>query len=68
MKKTFLLIAATLIAVLSLSVFADETSAPVPIHRTTAKHRVVRPARKPAAVRPRPAAVPAAKAAASGAK
>jgi hypothetical protein len=51
MKKLILPVFAALTLTLSLSVLADETSSPVPIHRTTAKHRVVKPARKPAAAK-----------------
>ncbi|BEV72194.1 MULTISPECIES: hypothetical protein [unclassified Paludibacterium] len=54
MKKRHVLTATIMLAALSLSVMADETSAPVPIHRTTAKHRAVKspPAAKPARIHP----------------
>lgn len=62
MKKLFLPVIAALTMVLSLSALADGTSAPVPIHRTTAKHRAVKPVKRPA-----PAQKPTAPAAANAA-
>ena len=47
MKKLFLPVFAALTLTLSFSALAGETSAPVPIHRTTAKHRTVKPSKKP---------------------
>ena len=48
MKYAFVLTAAALIGLMSISSFADETSAPVPIHRTIARRHVVKPWKKPA--------------------
>lgn len=42
MKKRHVLTATIMLTALPMSVMADETSAPVPIHRTTAKHRAAK--------------------------
>jgi hypothetical protein len=71
MKRYFLMITAALIGLGSVSVFGYDTSAPVPIHRTTAKRRVVKPVRKPVEFKKaaKPAVVtPTVKPAASSAK
>jgi len=65
MRYAFVISAATLIGVVSIASFADDTSAPVPIHRTTAKRHTARQVKKP--VTPNRFVAPA-KPAASGAK
>jgi hypothetical protein len=65
MKNFFLPVFAILALTLSVSALAEETSSPVPIHRTTAKHRPYKPTKK---LRPATVRKPSAPAAASAAK
>lgn len=70
MKTYFLLVMTAMLALGSAAAYAYETSAPVPIHRTTAKRHVVRTVKKPVAAKtagPAPTAT-AEKPAASSAK
>ncbi|TDR78436.1 hypothetical protein [Paludibacterium purpuratum] len=45
MKRRLAPITMVLLTCVSLSAMAEDASAPVPIHRTTAKHRVVKQAK-----------------------
>ncbi|MBV8047363.1 MAG: hypothetical protein JO171_09430 [Paludibacterium sp.] len=57
MKKQLALGVIALLTCVSLTAMAEDTSAPVPIHRTTAKHRVVKqPMAKPSMATSKPAA------------
>jgi hypothetical protein len=47
MKIFFPLLAATLLGLGSVAAYGYETSAPIPIHRTTAKRHVTKTVKKP---------------------
>ena len=52
MKNSLALLTAIVVGLGSLPAFAYDTSAPVPIHRTIAKRRVVKVTKQPAAAKP----------------